>query len=291
MDKSKKIMFIVLGVLVFVLFAINGLSYAKYASKTAWNYYLKTKGFYMESTVLGITNINNVNNMWDGGKVYFDINNYSNKMLVSDSDINYTVVCEIINDTRKSRCKINGGTEIYNGVLSKYEGCINNTYEPVDPSKYTRSNCEMHGYEWVNSPATSNLYFEVENNNFDITDATVKITVTSTYPYEKTLIGTFKIHKVASKDEEVYMTHNSYANHEEVVITNPSSGRENVSLSFDSDIVTVDGTYENYELSNAGTINKIYFNMFANSSVKLIFYKNDVTSEVTDDIFTLESVN
>ena len=284
MDKSKKVIFIFLGIVVLLLVVINGISYAKYASKSAWNYYLKSKGFYFESETLGVNSKTNVNNLWDGERVYFDISNYLSDSKVTDFDINYTVTCTTNNS---SNCYINGtNSSTYQATLSHYKSCINDTEDGVDTKNMNQVTCESNGYTYKTSKSTSNLYFTVDDDS----DVAVTITVTATSPYTKTLTGVFNLHKNVGENERVKHNVNDHSDYYSLVVSNPSSSSSCVRASWDSSKLHIDvdtNDLESYDTSS-GFINEIEFVIAGNTSEEFIFYGTGDNLEITNSSFTLE---
>ena len=67
MKINRKKLLILIIILSFILMISYGVSYAKYASNSIWNYYLESKGFYFTSQTLENKRINND---WDGSRIY-----------------------------------------------------------------------------------------------------------------------------------------------------------------------------------------------------------------------------
>ena len=103
-------------------------------------------------------------------------------------DIKYKVTCTLDDG---SDCKVNGtDSNVYYGTLSSYNSCVNNTNDGVDTIDFDKATCEVKGYDWVIQKATSDIYFDVENDN-----VIANIEVVTTEPYEKKLTGTFILKK------------------------------------------------------------------------------------------------
>src|SRR5574344_739669 len=296
MSKTKKYMFIILFVLAAVLFAINGFSYARYASNYVWNYYLKSKGFYFNSDDLSLNTISHVNNMWDGGKTSFSINNSLNQSVVTEYDINYKVTCTIEGDNTNNVCYI-GDTEsnVYEGILSKYQACTNNTLDGVDTSSYNQSDCNLNGYNWINQVATKDLYFNVVNlNNEEINDVTINIKAESISPYKKTLSGKFKLHKVVSNEGNINMNYEDYSNYGRLVLSNSYSYDKCVQISWNSRDLQIDTDAKklhSYATDSDGYINKIELNLKQKESVNYIFYKKNESFTYGEKTFSIEETD
>ena len=207
--KKKKIIFIIVIVIGLFCTSLLTFSFAKYAKNSFWDYYLKSQEFYLSSDDLVSENI--VNRIWDGSKVYFNVKNSLNNELITDYDINYDVVCKVLNSDVETDCYINGtNSDTYSGVLSSNSFCVNDTGDNVDVNGYNKSDCEIGGYTWKNQEAAKNLYFEL--SNAEVTNAEVEIILTSTSPYSKELIGTFKLNKDENSGKEIdlLVTINNY---------------------------------------------------------------------------------
>ena len=134
---NRRKLIICILILGFILMISYGVTYARYASNSIWNYYLESKGFYFTSETLENKRINNE---WDGSKVYFDVRNSINSYIATEYDINYEITCNIKNDI-DGMCKING-TELntFQGTLATYEGCVN-LKDDKDVSSYNKETC------------------------------------------------------------------------------------------------------------------------------------------------------
>lgn len=297
MNKNKKYMFIGLFILVIILLAINGISYAKYVSNSVWNYYLKSKGFHFNSEELSINSFKNVNNMWDGGSVYLSISNNLNQSVVTEHDINYKVTCTIDGeDNITNICYMNGtNSNIYEGVLSSYQACTNNTEDGIDTSSFNQTNCELGGYNWENQVSTKELYFDVVNlEGQTINDIVVNINAESTSPYSKTLIGKFILHRLPSNDGSIKMDYKNYSDYDQLLISNSFDSDRCIQVSWDSNnlLIDVDPTsLVSYTTDFNGYINKIKLNIGAKNSLDYIFYKKNLLSSYDVSSFTLEELD
>lgn len=297
MNKNKKYMFLGLVILGAVLLIINGFTYARYASNSIWNYYLKSKGFYFDSDDLGINGTKNINNMWDGGNVYFTITNSLNASVATEYNINYEVTCTIEgDDALNNKCYMYGQeTNKYTGVLSKYIGCINNTGNGVDVSSYNQTTCEINGYNWKVQPAYKELYFTVVNNNGQIVnDVTVNITASSTSPYVKSLTGTFILHRTVSNNGDVSLKYNDHQDYSSLIVSNSYNEPRCVHISWDDDNLSIDTNKDelvSYNTNSKGFINDIRFNLTGKNSVEYIFYKKNIDAVINDASFMIEDNN
>ena len=82
-DKTTKhLLYALFGIILLVVLT-RGITYAKYVSDAAFNYYLGSKGFYFESDDLELTQSKITDTSWDGEKVTFNVKNSSNKYILN----------------------------------------------------------------------------------------------------------------------------------------------------------------------------------------------------------------
>ena len=297
MNSKKKYMFLILLVLGVVSLAINGVSYAKYASNSIWNYYLKSKGFYIKSEELDVTSIKNINNMWDGGSTYFTINNSLNSSVVTEYDINYQVTCTIEGDMAlTNECHTNGTNDsTFNGIISSYKACTNDTLDGVNVAGYNQSSCEMAGYTWKNQVATKELYFDIVNKDGnEVTDVNVNIAVTTTSPYKKVLNGKFILHKLYNDEGNVALIYKNHNDYDELVVSNSHEENKCVEVSWNADDLLIDVDTKkilSYSTDTNGYINKIKFDISKMDSLNYIFYKKQLGSTFDVTAFTLKELD
>ena len=77
-NTTKHLLYALLGIILLVVLT-RGVTYAKYVSDAAFNYYLGSKGFYFESDELSLEQNKITDTSWDGEKVTFSIKNSKNK--------------------------------------------------------------------------------------------------------------------------------------------------------------------------------------------------------------------
>jgi hypothetical protein len=274
---------------------IYGFTFAKYVSDSVWNYYLKSKGFYFSSDYLGSNVVKNANNLWDGSSVHFNIKNNLNQTVITNYDIGYSIACTIQGDAAShTECHVNGtNSNTQDGVLPSLQACVNSTTDGIDVSSYTKEDCESGNYDWVNQISTKDLYFDVvlTDVGYELKDVIVNVTVTSTAPYRKTLIGDFTLHKSTMEEDKLIMNYNNYSNYGRLIISNSYSNAKCVSVTWDTNklLINADSTeFSSYEVDSNNYINKIKFNIGAKANLSYIFYKKDfnATYNVTD--FSIE---
>lgn len=259
-----------------------GTTYAKYIYKSVWNYYLKTVGFYFNSDNLDMITAKNVNNLWDGGSVTFNVRNNHNQVVITDYDINYNVVCTVLGDAASyATCHLNGtSSNTFEGTLPSIKVCVNNKSNDVDVSTYDEETCLNGGYSWESQISTQELYFDVvlTNQNYSISDVVVNITVTSTEPYTKTMSGDFTLHKRNTEVEDVILNYKNYTDYDRLIISNSHSEDKCVKLSWDFEKLIINediSKFTSYNVDETGYINEITFKIEAKKSMSLEFYKKD----------------
>jgi len=280
-----------------LFFLIIGATFAKYVFNAIWDYYLESKGFYFTSSQLGDNTVTIMDD-WDGGSISFDVKNSKSPLLITDYDINYKAECTIIGkDADYTECVFTGtnSNELV-GTLSSVKACINNTEDEVDVSEYSKSDCELEGYDWTPQIAIANLSFDVNltDNNHEIEDLTVNVKVTSLKPYRKTLSTNYVLAKNnVAAEGNVVMTYKNYQNYDRLIVSNTYDENKCVKISWDSNdllIGTSKGFFDAFDEDNNGYINEIEFSIGAKRSVSFIFYKRDFKQTYNVSDFTLEKL-
>lgn len=287
MKKTRKYLFLVLIVLCSVFVITYGLTFAKYASNSVWSYYLKTKKFYFSSDYLNTSK--NINNLWDGNSVHFNIKNSDNSSLITDYDINYKITCTI-EEKYKANCFINGtDTNTYEGVLSSSQACLNNTDDEVDTSGYDKANCEINGYEWHLQEAVKDLYFDIVSEE-EVNDIVVNIKAEAISPYKKTLNSEFHLHKNLNLNGEIISQYSSFDNYDQLIITNTFENDRCINISWNSDELRLDidpNLVNSYNTDSEGYINDITINIKGQSNLKYNFYKTDKSKTFNIESFKI----
>ncbi len=278
--KKKKKLIILISVVLLVTICIGfGISYAKYASTSVWNYYLKSKGFYFSSDKLNSKGLENVDVNWDGGPVYFDIKNSLNEELITDYDIKYKVKCNLMeSDIDDAVCYLNGTeSSEYEGVLSGVKACVDYENES-DVSSLDKTSCEMNGYTWKDVEAVKDVYFEIKSASGTVTNAKVQIKVESTNPYKQVLEGTFVLNKNSNQEKVEDLQYESKDNYDTIIVTNSTSQDKCVKIKWSSDKYRVDNDIDNLLSTTSdenGYIDSITFKISAKNSDRVIFYRVD----------------
>lgn len=298
MKKTKKYLLLFSIILVIGIVCFNSFSFAKYIANSAWDYYLKSKGFYFYSDFLSSNGIKNVDNHWDGESVHFSIKNNLNQTVVTNYNISYTIECSVKGDAKDyTACYLNGtNLSTYNGILTSFEGCTNFTNDQVDVSSFNEDACESSGYEWTYQPVINDFYFDVivTDNEYELSDVTVNIKVTSTSPYRKVLSGDFVLHKKDSEENNVTMNYENYDNYDRLIISNSYSKNRCVTISWDPNKLLIDedaSTFISYETDADGYIEEVKFDIEPKTTLSYIFYKRDNSINYGVNDFTIEDTD
>lgn len=261
-------------------------SLARYSSSSVWNYYLESHGFYFSSDFLGNNN-NNVDTLWDGNSVHFNIKNSSNESLITDYDIRYNVSCEVLDDI-PATCRLNGtNNSYYTGVLSSNSRCINDIDE-TDVSSFNKTECEIKGYSFENLAVNQDLYFDVvPDEGYELNNVQVLVTVNSTNPYKKSISGVFSLFKNARDLGSISKTINDGVDSDDLIITNSFDTRKCVNVKFDSSkrIVDYNDSMSNTSLDASGYIKEFNISIDGMSNKKIKFFNKDFSYNYSVDDF------
>lgn len=286
MDARKKF------ILVFCLSGI-GLCFlltclARYSSSSVWNYYLESHGFYFTSDFLG-NDIKNVDTLWDGNSVHFNLRNSSNDNLITEYDIRYNVSCEVLSDI-PALCKLNGtNSSNYTGILSSNSRCVNNI-DNVDVSLFNKTECEIKGYDYENLSVNQDLYFDiVPESGYELSNVDVKITVNSVSPYKKSISGIFSLFKNSRDMGSISKSIIDNALYDDLILTNSYDTRKCVNVKFDSSkrIVDLFDGMSNVLSNDSGYVKEFNISIDGMSNKKIRFYNKDFPSNYNVDDFVV----
>lgn len=298
MELLKKHKFKV-GILIISLFiGILSFTYGKYVSNSIWNYYLESNGFYLSSENLGDTTLKNVNNLWNGNSVFFNIKNSLNSSVATGYDINYTATCTIEGEAAsKTKCNLNGSDlNTVDGVLTSIQNCENNSTDGIDVSNYNKETCELNGYKWKNEMVENKLFFDIilTDPEYSLIDLVVNINLTSNSPYRKTLNGKFILHKSDIMSEKISMNYKNYTNYDRLVVTNSFDSKKCVKITWDSNKLIIGediNNFSSYKNDSNGYVNEIIFNINGKDSRSLMFYKKIFSQNYNVEEFSLEETS
>ncbi|MDD4188119.1 MAG: hypothetical protein PHX04_05140 [Bacilli bacterium] len=260
-------------------------TFAKYVKNIFWEYNLKTKEFYFSSPELDIKSKDNVNNSWDEDLVYFTITNSLNDELITTYDIDYEASCEVVGDLKDyAECQISDSS----GSLSSYQSCVNNLEDGTDVSDFTKSECELGGYNWAYQKSTKELYFEIIKNDpeYELGTITVDIEVKSTFPYTKTLKGIFTLYPQKIEDNLI-IDYENYDYEGALILSNIESEEVCLNISWDLEKYLLDekiDLYNTYEVDEEGYLKSINLNIMPYSSLEIKFIKKTSEELIKNDI-------
>ena len=290
--KKKYLLIFLLAIGSISLIAL-GITYAKYASNSIWNYYLGSKGFYFTSDALGMQTVKNVNTLWDGEAVAFSLTNQENDLVSTEYDITYQVTCTVLNDENNEySCTLNDtNSNTFSGTLSSYETCINYKNDGMDVSNYLQSECEINGYTWQKEAALKDMTFKVtKKDGSPVEEATVKIEATSTEPYKKTISGTFELRKDPTLAGTISLQAVKDGVLNNLFVTNSYNEEKCISISWNPDQYRLDEEKENfdsYTTNDQGYINSVTFKMNPKYTKKIYFYGTNLTQEINVADYTV----
>ncbi len=288
-NKKKLILFLIIAI---SILSVPLFTFARYVSENVWNYYLESKEFYFRSEQLN--NNVNINSVWNGGPVYFELLNYNEANEVSEYAIEYTVSCEVLNDTSGNlSCYVNGsGNTEYSGTLEHIKVCRNDSGDGVDVTSYSESTCNDGGYNWIDGNTFSNQFFEIVNADPDtpIKEVDVRITATSTAPYRKTITGDFELFNngeiVVSDDVE--FVHHTNSTYETVALTNNRTSSVNYFIRWNAEKLNISKTdYLSYSINPEGFLTEIEFKIEAGETLTFDFFKVNSTDTISIDDFII----
>lgn len=288
--------FVLLIIIILIIILSNyAFVFAKYISNSFWDYYLKSKKFYFTSDYLAIDPINNVDNLWDGNAVSFNLKNNINQTAITESNIDYQVTCNLLGAVADlATCQLNDTTsnQITGTITEKY-ACINSKGDSTDVSLLYQAACQSGGYSWEKRPAFNNLFFKVVSNNQQtINDANVEIVAVSTSPYHQTIKGYFSLHYSPLLSNDVILTYKNYQDYGRLIITNPGNQSQCLNIAWDSSKLSIDNSSINfidYTVDENDSINQIKLNILANSNQSYLFYSKNPNLTYNQDDFTLSN--
>ena len=296
MKRIKK--YIILLMLVVGVGFLLSLTYslAKYVGNTVWDYFLSTKGFYLSSDNLNNDYQENINEYWDNERVYLNIQNGQNELLITEYDIEYEASCRVTGDAALSaNCLLDGtdSNEI-SGVLSSSKICINKTDDEVIVKDFTKTQCENGGYSWENQLTNKKIYFDIiYNDENELEFIEVEIILKSTVPYKKTLTGKFILKNSLVIEDNINLQYEDNINTGNLIITNPALKSKIVELSWNPIelLIDKDTSYIDSYKETDNYINKIYMIVSPKSSINLIYYKVDESIDISENNFNLAIIN
>lgn len=284
---SKKIRLLLIMLLILALFPV-GITFSKYIHDFVGSYLIKTSNFYFNSDKLGKPAITYHVNNWSGVsnfKIQFSLNNHKNNLLVSDSDIEYSLTVTHPNDVTTS-------IENTTGVI--YTDEMTDDYEIiVTPQRIFNTNESIT----VTITATSSLpYVKELKAHYIITvgrqGISYSISDEVNRPYLELSITNARDNYMAGEAFGNYELYHDFTIAEYQALSSADQAKcfsARITLSFDPTDVVIDTT--NNLLNNATTstttvngvayISTITFDVDPMSSNVVRFYKLDVSQDYT----------
>ena len=214
---------------------------------------------------------------------------YDKHSIGYENDINYQITCNIKGEVNGT-CKINGtDSNVYEGTLTSYEGCVN-LKDEVDVSSYNKETCNNNGYSFRVKETVANNYFEViSNDENELNNITVEIIVTSTKPYTRTLTNEFILSRSLDETGSLNLIYNEYDEYSRLIISNTYNEKKCIKLSFDSSKLKIDNDSSvlNYNVDNKGYINNATIEINNNSNKDYLFYRINENEKFTEEDFSI----
>lgn len=283
--RKLKLQYLIIVILILGVAVTRGFSLAKYATNSAWNYYLKSNGFYFSTD---FDSQDTINTNWNGNPITFTVNNFEEDSVTS-FDIGYQVTCSVTGEASSiAACRLNGGnTNTFTGTLSSNEYCSDNQY-------LTKSACETHSEEWITAKTHRDISFTVVPTGQDeITTATVQVQVSSTAPFTKTITHRYILTKGMSEIGTFSLDYKTMSQYDHLVVTNSYNENKCARLTWDSTKVRIDLNDNSYATTTDGNgvINGITFTIPKKDSMNFVFYRTNLSQAVDSSIFTIVESN
>lgn len=300
MKKRLKILLILLIIIVVIVIFFNT-SLGRYVYNSIGNHILESQNFYFNSTVLKANDETYSISNWDGVNTFslnIDVNNKKNELISTTVDISYdidyvcpeTVICSISKESgviyadSKTDSYILNVTPIINFDESD-EVVVKTSATSTFPYKKTLSatyiiGVENYGFSYTKTDSVGSKYMVLE--------------LTNSKPY-------YEVKEAfASYNVGDYISLDDYNNLNNLDKAKCVSVR--VKITFEPYTLLLDMTdnaYINSISSTTRNLNGYYyvdsfiFDLSANSSEKIIFYKNDVSKDYSnnEDVLTIELQN
>lgn len=296
--KHRKASIIVLISL--TIFLLISVTFGKYIYNVVDNYILETKGFYFNSSVLGINTKEYKINNWDGVNAYtltIDLNNRKNTLKKTESDIEYNVT---VSCSSGVNCTLTKDHDILrqSSDADSFQVVMSPTsnFSPGEVVEVTTTVTTTYPYKKVLS---GKYYVTVETSNFtyNIEDAPknkfLVLNLTNSIPYYQveTRFGSYRVGDLIGLEEFDTLTDAQKANCFSAIVT----------VNFNPQVLFLDMTDNTYIHRLSGSertrsvngYNYVYeykFKVPATSSEKVIFYKADYINDYTYPIINSNSI-
>ena len=265
-----------------------GITFSKYVHDFIGDYLIKTSNFYFSSDKLSNPAITYRANNWSGVsnfKIQFSLNNHKNNLLVSDSDIDYSLNIQTPSDVTSTITSVSG--TIYKSEMTdNYEAIITpqrvfNTGESVTVTVTATSSApyikELKAY-YIITVGRQGISYEIED---EVNRPYLNLTITNARDnyIAGEAFGNYEINHSFTVDEYMALSASEKAKCYSARIT----------LSFDPTDVIIDTTsnllnnssHTTTTVNGVAYISSITFDVDPMSSNVIRFYKLDVSQDYT----------
>ena len=150
----------------------------------------------------------------------------------------------------------------------------------------------LTGIELYNKKVSNKIVMSGDHGQEEYDEVTVNINVTSTSPYKKTLLGTYKLTKDKSVNGIVDINYYNYDNYDRLVVSNTYLTEKCAKISFDSSKLRIETPLNNvnsYDKDENGYINSITIQIPSKENKSFKFYKLDSNIYTKEDFTIIES--
>lgn len=266
--KINKFKVIICLVIIILLLTVTG--FGRYIYNTIKDRYLASKSFYFTSNLLDYTNPKYSYSSWGGGsdtKFNLELYSYENELLKMEYDLKYELTCKVT--SKNAKCRIDSESE---GTTVNKTGIIPAVLNDTASNKVTHV---------INIIPTTELQLG-DKVKLEVTAVTDDV-------YEKTISAEFTF-IITAQESEYEIQDSVGSKYATLLIRNTTDSDSDVILEFDPSKINLDMNDDIYinkisietkEISGHPFINKIRFNLPAESSRKIRFYKRDINQNYT----------
>lgn len=285
--KRKQITILSIILIIIAIVLIYGFDHssARYTNETNWNHSFYTNGFYITSNLLNEDGLETVINDYDYSDFKLEVNNYEGEYKITNYDIDYQLKCEVEPEYQNDfSCMIdNKEVETVENKILEEKKC----YQGDETVEMDETQCQGTEYEFKSSPnkVEHNIKLINKTNNQDINSVELTLTLTTTNPYQKTLVGKIVLNLV--KDSKIQLDiKNENSRYCNILLTNSSTKDKNINLTVDSSRFQLDNSINIgtiLEKNQTGAITKFNTTIKSASQIELKLFKKDENSSCSDN--------
>lgn len=257
-------------IIILIVLLFSTVVFGRYIYNAIFEAYFSARQFYFSSDILRLGGTSYTYDNWGGIGEYeigFDLYSYNNELSKLDYDLEYTVTCESLN-TDKITCSISGT----NGLTSD-DGII---YATTNTARVTI----------LVNPVTGAQITEGET-------VSLKVTAKTEEPYQKEISCTFDLYIKLPEGNSYSIEDVEGRDYALLKLVNRSETATQATLTFDPNELRLDMNDEIYTdsanrvsvetttISGKEYINKIVFNIGAETAKNVKFYKVDKSQNYT----------